>query len=415
MLLKLEKYLRGYVKISVTGYSPERFLNLCNVQHLLLWGVENKGLTYELYLRAKDYKKLRPLAKKTRTKICLLEKHGLPFFMHRFRKRKMFFGGMFCCVILIYLLSLFIWNIHIEGNVTQSTEEILSCLENLQIRHGTAKSKISCETIETELRSQYPNILWVSAEMRGTRILIQIKENTDQDIVSKIEEKMTEPVSIISETDGIVRSILVRQGTPKVSAGDQIVKDQILVEGYYEVKDDNGEIIRYQGVLADADIFIESRENYEDRFSLEYKKRQYTGKKRLGVKMTFLEKEKLILPKIPYESYETVKRKQEIHVTENFYLPFSVELYWFLEYEEVTFQYTEKEVKTLAEQRFQKKYENILQKGVQIIEKDVRIVTNGKLCRVSGTVDLLIPVTAKIPAVIPEIDRSTSEEGEDSI
>lgn len=415
MLLKLEKYLQGYVKISVTGYSPERFLNLCNVQKLLLWGVENKGLTYELYLCAKDYKKLRPLAKKTRTKICLLEKHGFPFFLHRFRKRKMFFGGMFFCVLLIYLMSLFVWNIHIEGNVTQSTEEILSCLEILDVKHGTAKSKISCEMIETKLRSQYPNILWVSAEMRGTRILIQIKENTDQDIVSKIEEKETDPVSIISENDGIIKSILVRQGTAQVSVGETVVKDQILVEGYYEVKNDAGETIRYQGVAADADILLESSEIYEDQFSMAYQRKKYTGKKRLGLCLTVFQKESRIMPKISYEDYDIVKKKKEIHVTENFYLPFSVEFYWFLEYEKESMQYTEIEAKMLAEKRFQKKYENILQKGVQIIEKDVRIVTNGKLCRVTGTVHLSIPVTAKIPAVIPEIDHGTSGEGEDSI
>ena len=88
MLLKLFKYLRGFVKIKVEGYSPERFLNLCNVHQILLWGVEQHQSYYEMYLDIIDFKKIRPLVRKTGTKVILLEKHGIPFFLFRFRKRK---------------------------------------------------------------------------------------------------------------------------------------------------------------------------------------------------------------------------------------------------------------------------------------------------------------------------------------
>ncbi len=412
MLVRLIKYLRGYVKIKVEGYSPERFLNLCNAHKILLWGVENKGLAYEMYVSVKDYRKMRPIVRKTRTKIILLEKHGLPFFLHKFRKRKMFFAGMFLCVAYIYVLSLFIWNIHIEGNVTQSTEEILTYLETLDVRHGARKSEIVCENIETMLRNQYPNMLWVSAEMRGTRIIVQIKENQDKDIVSRIEQKSTEPVSIVSEATGIIDSIIVRKGTPLVSKGDEVTAGQILVEGYYEIKNDAGEIVRYEGVPADADICILTTENYSDSFSAEYEKKHYTERKRLGIKASVFQKTYEFSPKIPFQSYDTVTDFKEIHVTENFYLPLSLELTWYLEYDSDTEQYTKEEVKEMAERRFQDKYKNILQKGVQIIEKDVKIDTNGKLCRVSGTIKFLVPVTAKAPAVIPDITMNASEEGE---
>ena len=202
------------MKIRVEGYSPERFLNLCNVNKILLWGIETDGLSYEMYVSVSDYKRLRPFVKKTGTKIILLKKYGLPFFLHKFRKRKLFFGGMLFCAMLIYALSLFVWNIHFEGNATQSTEELLEFLETIGVGHGKLKSEIVCESIETKLRSEYPNMLWVSAELRGTRILVQIKENMDKDIVSKIEAKDTEPASIITETSGIVDSMIVRKGTP---------------------------------------------------------------------------------------------------------------------------------------------------------------------------------------------------------
>ena len=415
MLIKLLKVIRGYVKVRVEGYSPERLLNLCNANGILLWGVENHELTYEMYVSVRDYKKLRPFARKTRTKIILLEKHGLPFFLHRFRKRKMFFAGMVLCAAFIYGLSLFVWNIHFEGNASQSNEELLEYLETLGVEHGTLKSKVVCETIETKLRSKYPNMLWVSAEMRGTRIIVQVKENTDEDIISKIETKDTEPVSIVTQSAGVIESMIVRQGTPLVSVGEEVLEGQTLVEGFYEIKNDAGEVVRYEGVPADADINLVTVERYSDSFSMKYEIKEYTEKKRLGLKLTFFDKTYEFMPKIPFQTYDKVSDLKDFHVTENFYLPFSIELVWFLEYKPKTNLYTDEEAKELANGRFLNNYKNILQKGVQIIEKDVKINTNGNLCVVGGNVTLRIPVTAKVPAVIPETFLDDSGEGENEL
>ena len=41
------RYLRGYVKIQIQGYSPERFLNLCSYHHILIWGLAYEDHCYE--------------------------------------------------------------------------------------------------------------------------------------------------------------------------------------------------------------------------------------------------------------------------------------------------------------------------------------------------------------------------------
>lgn len=99
-------------------------------------------------------------------------------------------------------------------------------------------------------------------------------------------------------------------------------------------------------------------------------------------------------------------------MTENFYLPVSLEWRTYTEYETQAALYTKEELKKLAAERFRKNYEIILQKGVQIIEKDVKININGKLCNVNGTVKLLVPAVQKIPAHIPEPEGNASQEGE---
>ena len=412
LIVKLIKYFRGYVRVKVEGYAPERLLNLCNANGLLIWDVENKGQFYKLCIGVKDYHKLRPFARKTGTKITLLEKRGFPFFMNRFRKRTMFFGGMLLCFLLIFALSFFVWNIHIEGNVTQSNEEILEKLETMGITHGTKKSEIVCEAVETGLRKEYPNILWVSAELKGTRMILLIKENEDKDIVSRIEEKDRSPVSIVSDISGVVESMIVRQGTPLVKVGEEVSKDQILVDGYYEIKNDAGETVRYEGVAADGEIVIRCVENYQDQFSKEYEIKNYTKRKRYGIKIKVFHKTFDLQPKISFENYDVVQSEKTISITENFVLPFSVAIVTYQEYVPEKKDYTQEEVKRLAAERYFNKYKNILQKGVQIIEKDVKIDINGKLCIVGGYATLRVPITTKVPAIIPDISVENSGEGE---
>ena len=118
------------------------------------------------------------------------------------------------------------------------------------------------------------------------------------------------------------------------------------------------------------------------------------------------------IPKISYKTWDEVKKKREIHITENFYLPVSFEFTWYLECISKEVVYTEKEIKRVAMTRFYEKYENILQKGVQIIEKDVKIERNGKLCHVVGKVKLLVQEATKVPAVIPQDTTKASLEGE---
>ncbi len=92
MLISLVKYIRGFVKIQITGYSPERFINLCTSKKIFIWNIKEVSNGYSLYMGLDNYKGIKPLLKKTSTKTEVLEKHGLPFFIHKHRKRTGFYS-----------------------------------------------------------------------------------------------------------------------------------------------------------------------------------------------------------------------------------------------------------------------------------------------------------------------------------
>ena len=143
-----EKFVRGSVKISVSGEQIERFLNLCRARGLLLENVrlpEEKKLTARISIA--DFKKLAPIHSKTHVRIHILEKRGLPFFLYRSWRRKCFLTGILLCALLLFWLSGRIWNIHIDGNVKNSTPQLLEFLDQQGVIHGISKKNVNCSEI----------------------------------------------------------------------------------------------------------------------------------------------------------------------------------------------------------------------------------------------------------------------------
>lgn len=80
MLLKILRYIFGYVKISVCGFAPERCMNLIIKNDIVIWNVETEDQGFIFYTGRKNLLKMKPYLQKTNMKMKILEKYGLPFF-----------------------------------------------------------------------------------------------------------------------------------------------------------------------------------------------------------------------------------------------------------------------------------------------------------------------------------------------
>ncbi len=207
----------------------------------------------------KGFRRLRPIVRKTHTKVLLVQRNGLPFFLHRYRKRKLFFISFILCLGLLYFYSSFIWDIHFEGNEKWTNETLLEFLETKDVSPHMAKKKVDCAQIVKDIRKEYDDIVWVSASIDGSRLRIQIKENEDtfreesesadgagaegQGDASPDAGKETEtPSDLIATKDGVITSIITRSGIPQVHVGDTVAKGDVLVTGRIEVLNDAGEV-----------------------------------------------------------------------------------------------------------------------------------------------------------------------------
>lgn len=105
MLLSIIRYIKGYLRIKIIGYSPERFLNLCRHHHIYLWGLTPRMHDYEMFISISGFRKLKPILKKTKTKVVILNRYGLPFFNRNIEKEKCFLSVQSAaCFLSIFFL-----------------------------------------------------------------------------------------------------------------------------------------------------------------------------------------------------------------------------------------------------------------------------------------------------------------------
>lgn len=399
------KYLQGYVRVSLSGYAPERFLNLCSNHNTLIWNLEYREEHYEFCVSVKGFRQLKPILRKTKTKLAVQKRYGLPFLMHRYRKRKIFFGGIVLCTISLYAMSLFIWNIDVRGNLHRTDSTILKFLEENHVYHGVSKSKLDCVSLEELLRSQYDDVIWASVKIQGTRLIIDLQEKL---AVNEIQEAAGEetPSDLVAEKDAQIFRIFTRRGTPLVEKGSLVKQGDLLVEGKIPIYNDSGEIVNYQYCYTDADIFGTTSYSYEDRFSMAYEDKAFTGQEKTAYHVSLFQKLiHLPLGKAEFNRADRITTELPLKIGESFYLPVVLCTEVSREYVLVQKTYTKAEAEALARRKLDEFCEKLEQKGVQIIKNNVIIVAEGKSCIARGEIKVMEAIGVRQPTNIEEIQQ----------
>lgn len=369
----LLRYLSGYVCVELTGYATERFLNLCTNHDINLWNMDHKEDTYTFCMSLEDFRKIRPMVRKTRTKIRITKRCGLPFFLYRYRKRKMFLLGLLLCVGIVYAFSCYVWNIEICGNSTLSDDTVYRYLESEKIRVGTAKGKVDCEKLEAKIRQHFSNVIWTSVRLEGTKLTVDVKENLiTQEPEEKQETETEEAQDLVADKDAVILSIVTRNGTPKVKAGDKVKKGKALVLGRIDIYNDAKEIAGYRYCKADADIIAQTSYPYRYEVPTLVQKKAYTGKEKKRYSFWYRNKYiGLYQNGISYRFYDKESEKEQLCVMENFYLPFYIQTDIYREYQMKNHKIDKKEAKKMAADNLELFLSKLEEKGLQIIEKNV--------------------------------------------
>jgi len=207
----LINYILGYVNIEVEGFYIERFMNICISKRIFLWNIcREKSSVMTVNIGIEDFKTIREIAKKSKCKIKINEKKGLPFIFNRYKKRKIFLIFVLLILAIIYILSNFIWNIEISGLNKISKEDIYICLENSGLKIGAKKNNLDTKEIINNIRLKREDIAWIGIDVQGTNAKVSIVEATEKpDIINEDDY-----CNIIANKKGIITKINALNGTP---------------------------------------------------------------------------------------------------------------------------------------------------------------------------------------------------------
>lgn len=372
--MRMAELIRGRLTVEADAGNFERFVNICRAKGIVLYNVSESDSRITFNMAVRDFRRIKPIVRKTGCRIKIRHKQGLPFVWLTYRKHYCFLIGVFLAMGIMYGLSLFLWRIEFQGNQTFTDNMLMKYLRELNVDNGMRVADVDCDYIEKCIRQEFNDITWVSASLEGTRLVVSVKENDGY--VSK--GKRTENGDIVAAANGIVKSIITRSGTALVKAGDTVVRGDVLIKGNVSLYNDAKELVGAYPVSADGLVVLETAIPYKEELPKIKEEKIYTGRKTTGKVLYFFGNFLKLGVGNSYELSDTYSSHEYFKLNDNFYLPFGVgeevTCEYYCENREIDYQEAEK----ILKENLQKYLEKLEKKGVQIISPSVKIEETGE-------------------------------------
>lgn len=219
---------KGIITVEIQALMPEKFINILwenNIHAKNIKKITITTLTMDISLN--DYDRVEELAKKTNTKLQILKKRGMAFYIIRLKKRMALLIGSVLFICIIYYLSTFIWNIEISSQHNISPYEIRQELMSLGIKPGISKRSINVYDIEEKLIKNNDDIIWVKARIEGSSLKISAEERiSPPNLITE-----DSPCNLIASRDSQIVRVYTKAGTAVVKENDIVKRGQLLVKG----------------------------------------------------------------------------------------------------------------------------------------------------------------------------------------
>ncbi|ERI90238.1 sporulation protein YqfD [Clostridiales bacterium oral taxon 876 str. F0540] len=360
---KIKKYKTGTITIEIQSHIPEKFLNLIWKNNIQVKNIRKKSITTMIMdINLKDFNLVEEVAQKTKSKMKIINRKGITFFLLKIRRRFALVGGVFIFVFILYFLSGFIWTIDIQTENNLSPYEIRQQLINYGIMPGIRKSKVNVYQLQDNMIKSNENIMYFKARIDGSRLYVSVIDKvTPPSIIAD-----NEPCNLVAKKDGQIVRVYTSAGSATVKKGDTVKAGDIIVKG------EQGKEGSTYTVHASGDVI--ARTFYEQIKEVPIKgiKKERTENK---IENLYIE----VLGKRIYLKNSLNKFKSYDKIVENSGF-IKKELY----YEVVETKYnldSEKVVNSTADELYSRITQS-LDKSIKIVDKQVQSEPNGDSIRV---------------------------------
>lgn len=305
---------KNNVTLRINQKNFESFANECMKEDIILSDVQKDGSTFLCTMSFDSFRKIRPLARKTKVRIRIVKKAGAFYFVRIHRKRYGFYAGAIIALCLFVYLTSCIWVVDVTGNDTTTTEEILEVMERNGIYVGSVRYGKKISRIKNRALIELDSLSWLWVTLDGTRAVVDVREKGDStDIVDK-----SKPCNLVAAYPGVIDDMQVKSGRKVVVRGDTVKKGDLLVSGITETAYRQN---RY--IFSSGTVTARTWRTLEGEFANTERIERKTGKSHKKITLTVLGKDiKLYLSnKVKFKDYVKKTHSGNVKIFKNIYLP----------------------------------------------------------------------------------------------
>lgn len=227
MLRRLIAFLVGTVRIEVRGGRLAWFLNLALERGISLRGIRRGEDRMAAVLTVSDFRRLRPVARGSRSRVRVIGKYGFPILAHRLRARPVLLAGVVACLGFMLWVSGHIWvvEVRVAGPQYLDPRAVAAVAAEAGLKRGAWRSRLDLEQVRRHMEGRMPETSWVVLRIQGTRAVIEV--------VEKQQERRAESpdcAHLVAKKAGVIEQVIPFQGEPMVKPGQTVAPGDLLIE-----------------------------------------------------------------------------------------------------------------------------------------------------------------------------------------
>lgn len=310
MLLDIKKmnrianYTKGILIIEVDTVNSEKLINFLWRKNVKIKNLKRNSLTnYTMEIEFIDYEILLEGAKKTNSKVRVLNKKGLLFEVLRLKRRRTLLITVLVFVGILYYLSSFIWKIEIVTEKYIAPFEIRDLLKTYGIEKGTYKNSFDMHRLEERIIDDNDEVMWVKARVDGSKLRVEVIERQAPPKIK--EEEFTG--NIVAKRDGEIDRVFSQSGTVIVEKGKVVKKGDLLIKG------EQGKEGKEYNVKAEGKVFAKTFYETSKKVPKIIINKKKTGKKATSYYIKFKDKKVYIKNSLnAFENYDKIEDNKGI-------------------------------------------------------------------------------------------------------
>lgn len=269
------------VKARVTKGWIERFVNRCLQEEIALYRIETDGKDTLVWLSLSQYRRACAIAADCHVRLRIVKRYGCPFVWRKIRRRRGLLIGPILFLLLVYLSSLFVWQVKVVGNHTVAEDEILALARRENVCVGALTSSIQEAEAQEAILANCGQLVWCGIHREGSRVTIEVVEKTRR------RTQVKKCGDIVARRDGVLTELIVLRGTARKKVGDTVRQGDVLIEGIetYEEEAFDGAAYAGEGQAVAARGIARARVWYEGygEARLETIQKERTGNEAYGL------------------------------------------------------------------------------------------------------------------------------------